>query len=222
VPPLRSRSLLSRNATPLGPGWKRPGLVAFVLKGSVPAPFIGGMATDTAKLIRSALKTLGYGPRDISIRARTTGSVDVTIKRADVALDVIEPVVHQFEHVRRCESSGEILTGGNTFVTIDYSDSALIDATRLVAAHRSQGRTVFGALHIGADAADADTVHVWEDHSHVGQYGEPYVSARLARLLARRGELGCLEQLDWLSPVDDAALDAKLEAQAVDPNFSIC
>jgi hypothetical protein len=50
------------------------------------------MATDTAKNIRNAIKALGYGSRDVSVRNRSYSmgsTVDVTIKHWAVPFQTV-------------------------------------------------------------------------------------------------------------------------------------
>jgi len=79
---------------------------------------------SNAKDIRNALKNqLGLTSQDVSVRS-SRGAIRVEIK-IPTAKGPIEEIARMAEHVDRCEFSGEILAGGNTFVFVDYSDSAL-------------------------------------------------------------------------------------------------
>lgn len=72
---------------------------------------------------RKALKAAGYKANQVSIRtSRGGGSFTATVRSADVSLLAVEEIVNQFESIDRCEYSGEILAGGNTFVHVQYSD----------------------------------------------------------------------------------------------------
>jgi hypothetical protein len=85
------------------------------------------MTAKTAKNIRTALKTLGYGSRDVSVRNRSYSmgsTVDVRIINWGVPFATVDQIAREHEKVHRDES-GEILSGGNTFVDVDYAAGAL-------------------------------------------------------------------------------------------------
>jgi len=77
---------------------------------------------EIKKEIRTKLPHLGLKHRDISARYDSFSmgsSYDVEIKKF-VPLEEIKQIVEQYKSVRRCDYSGEILTGGNTYTSIDY------------------------------------------------------------------------------------------------------
>lgn len=74
------------------------------------------------KQLRSELKSeLGYNARQVSIRARDC-SVYFTIRDAEVSYAKVEQFASRAESISRCHVSGEILSGGNTFVNIAVTD----------------------------------------------------------------------------------------------------
>ncbi len=78
--------------------------------------------------IRAGLKKRGWTSRQVSVRGRPctySSSIDVVIKDARVPLKVVERIANEHEHVRRCEFSGDILGGGNTYVSVEYASEAL-------------------------------------------------------------------------------------------------
>lgn len=75
-----------------------------------------------AQKLRAALKAAGYKPSAISVR-NPRGAFNVTIKDKAIPLDAIEEIARSFESVSRCHVSGEILSGGNTFVFVQYADT---------------------------------------------------------------------------------------------------
>lgn len=83
-------------------------------------------AADSARLIRQALKSqLGLTSKDVSVRCSNfaNGSaVDLTIKTASASFSAVKAIAEREESIRRCEFSGEILSGGNRYVDvrIDY------------------------------------------------------------------------------------------------------
>ena len=81
---------------------------------------------DTAKQIRAALKKeLGFSRKQVSVRKSRGCAVNVKVKTWEVLLSDVREVVKGFESVSRCEYSGEVLSGGNTFVFVGYDSEAL-------------------------------------------------------------------------------------------------
>ncbi len=81
-------------------------------------------STDAAQKVRSDLKAeLGLSSKAVSVRKTNGGSVRVTIRTLGVSRDAVETIARRVQEIRRCEFSGEILEGGNTFVFIDFDDS---------------------------------------------------------------------------------------------------
>jgi len=79
---------------------------------------------NEAKEIRNELKKQGWNVRQVSVR-RSKCSIDVTIKDAKVPLSVVESIAKKHEVINRCEYSGDILSGANTFVRVDYADEVI-------------------------------------------------------------------------------------------------
>jgi hypothetical protein len=79
---------------------------------------------ERAKEIRRLLKSkLGANSRQVSVRTDyfSMGSaINVVIKDAKFELADVEAVTEQFETIHRCELTGDILGGGNTYVTVQY------------------------------------------------------------------------------------------------------
>ena len=80
--------------------------------------------TDKASEVRKALKEeLGLSNRKVSVRGSYCGysdALDVTVKDLMVDIKKVEKIANKFYDVDRCERSGEILQGGNTYVTVKY------------------------------------------------------------------------------------------------------
>jgi len=70
---------------------------------------------ELKKEIRGAVPELGH--KDLSVRY--SGSYQVDVKKV-VPLSKVEAVAKKQESYSRCEASGEILSGGNTFVFVNY------------------------------------------------------------------------------------------------------
>lgn len=84
--------------------------------------------TDRAAAIRAALKARHISSRQVSIRAEyfSMGSaIRVSIKDAAVPLALVKAIAEDHESIRRCEMTGDILSGGNRYVTVSYAQSAL-------------------------------------------------------------------------------------------------
>ena len=85
---------------------------------------------DQCKLLRTAYKKRGWTRTAIAVRNSSYSmgsSMRVEIKRPDLVTDYAEAerLANAGERVRRCEFSGEILSGGNRYVYFDFSDDAL-------------------------------------------------------------------------------------------------
>lgn len=84
---------------------------------------MGRTTTDQAAIIRETLKTKhGWTSRQVGIRAEyfSMGSaIRVTIKDASVIPSVVEAIANKAEKISR-DQWGEILSGGNTYVTVSY------------------------------------------------------------------------------------------------------
>lgn len=83
-------------------------------------------ATKAAE-IRKLYKAKGWTSRQISVRSAPctySSSIDITIKDPTIPMGPVKKIAAEFESIRRCEASGEILGGGNTFVSVEYSREA--------------------------------------------------------------------------------------------------
>lgn len=77
---------------------------------------------ESARLIRSELKTrYGWTSRQVSVKSDSYSlgsSIDITIKAPGIPVKVVEEVAKEQERIHRCEYSGEILGGGNRYVSV--------------------------------------------------------------------------------------------------------
>jgi hypothetical protein len=84
--------------------------------------------TEHAALIRATLKRAhGWSSRQVSVRAEyfsMGSSIDVIVKDPAIPLPAVKAVAEGSESIRRCEFSGEILSGGNRYVSVRYSHEA--------------------------------------------------------------------------------------------------
>lgn len=156
--------------------------------------------SSAARKIRNDLQAAGYRLHSFSIRTSRTGSVRVEIRDPAIAREAVARIASRHEAVRRDEASGEILSGGNTFVTIAYASGALAGAGEGLTARLRAGERRFGGIHVDTTgAASSHTWHVWTNDDigrHVRQIS-PFDGAALAEILAERGELQGVAQAAW-------------------------
>jgi hypothetical protein len=174
------------------------------------------MSATTAKAVRESLQAAGFGRKDISVRndSYSMGStVYVRIRRADIALDAVEAIASAHERVSRDEGTGEILSGGNTFVTVEYGHGALDAATVTIREMLDAGVYEFGALSLTIDHDDPDRLDVWAERIHVCRISREYGAEQLTRKLASRGELAAvLAGEAGLAQANDVAAELAPEA----------
>lgn len=75
--------------------------------------------------IVAAIKALGYNSRQVSVRKNpcsTEWSFDVTIRDPKVNMAAVGGAVKNHESIDRCQASGEILAGGNTYIHVKGTD----------------------------------------------------------------------------------------------------
>ena len=80
---------------------------------------------STSDKIRAVLKTQKITNRQVAIRTRSSQSVDVRVKDFSIDIEQLKQQVAEFESIRYCEYSQEILQGGNTFVFVEYDWKAV-------------------------------------------------------------------------------------------------
>ena len=83
---------------------------------------------ERSAAIRAEIKKLGYNSRQVSVRSSNCGYSDSTrIEIKDLSCDAkaIEKAVMKFESIRYDEYSGEILSGANTYIFVNYEWKAL-------------------------------------------------------------------------------------------------
>ena len=85
---------------------------------------------DYAAEIRSSLKKLlGYTNRQVSVVARDC-AIWVKAKVAGLDLQKVYDIAMKYQYVDRCEFTGEILCGGNTFVFVDDENGKAVRKAR--------------------------------------------------------------------------------------------
>lgn len=77
--------------------------------------------TDKERLaaIRKELKEHGYSNRRVGV-SYDGYAIRLTIKELAIEMKEIENIAMKYENYSRDERTGEILSGGNTFVFVDY------------------------------------------------------------------------------------------------------
>lgn len=75
--------------------------------------------TNTAQQLRDTLKSAGFNSRRVTVRY-DGNTLYVTIREASTSLSTVQAIADRFSVIRRCEATGEILCGGNTFVRVAY------------------------------------------------------------------------------------------------------
>lgn len=89
----------------------------------------GNYIANVTSNIRKELKAKGYTTKQVSVRqhsSRYDYVVDVTIKDVvNVNPDDVHAIVKKYEKFDRDERTGEILQGGNTFISVEYDYSEL-------------------------------------------------------------------------------------------------
>src|SRR3990172_189848 len=88
---------------------------------------MSGTTTDAAAEIRAAYKARGWTDRQIGVRANyfsLGSSIDITIKDGQIPVHEAKKIAEGKERISRCEMTGEILGGGNRYVSVSVSQAA--------------------------------------------------------------------------------------------------
>jgi hypothetical protein len=84
--------------------------------------------TEYAAQIRQALKRQhGWSSRQVSVRAEyfsLGSSIEIVVKDPSIPLPAVKAIAQRAESIRRDEMTGEILGGGNRYVSVTYSHEA--------------------------------------------------------------------------------------------------
>lgn len=83
---------------------------------------------DKAKLLRSDLKKFGWNSKQISVTGKYVAYdsvLKIRIKDLNISKVAVEKIANQFSSIDYCETSGEVLEGGNTYVNIDFDWESL-------------------------------------------------------------------------------------------------
>lgn len=89
--------------------------------------------SELRKQVREAVKNFGLTNKDVSVSVKCSGysdRVDVRAKHPDIDFKGLQIALSKFKDIDYCRASGEILSGGNTYVFIHHPDGYLRDWTR--------------------------------------------------------------------------------------------
>jgi len=79
-------------------------------------------AKERAVAIRAELKAAGFNARRVSVSVAHCGMTDdaITVRVRDASVDVpaVVTIARKYRQVDTCSITGEIQTGGNTFVKV--------------------------------------------------------------------------------------------------------
>ncbi len=117
-----------------------------------------------AKEIRDELRAAGVPARAVSVRSDNFSmgsSVNVEIKSLDVSYAVVEAGASKHDRVSR-DGFGEILGGGNMYVTVRVDDDAINAAAALVEAMPENARSFMGRRIVPVSGGSH-----WSDRFHV-------------------------------------------------------
>lgn len=90
---------------------------------AVPAWFVeSSEEPDCASRARLMLKKAGYKRTAVSVRCRHYSSIIFTVRSANVDLETVKAIASSVESISRCDYTHEILSGGNTFTSVEVTD----------------------------------------------------------------------------------------------------
>lgn len=157
--------------------------------------------TERAAEIRQALKAKGITSRQVSVRSdyySMGSSIDVRIKDPAVSLTMVQALAEAHESIRYCEVSGEILSGGNRYVSVGYTEEAIkVQIAPILPAVEAAVAAVVPGSNSLKDVEGTDylvgrphvespnTVTVWRE-SFIGQaYGPTQAAELIVRAIAK-------------------------------------
>lgn len=154
--------------------------------------------TDTAKQIRSDLKSqLGLNSRQVSVKKTPGGAVRVKILVPTVSIDAVKKIACRYERVSHCEATGEILSGGNTFVFVLYAEEVIKHVAAVVRA-MYEGAGSFRGISMYRSGTGDDDLDWFSAHGpgvSVRCWGLDFMCRQVAeRLLSGAG--ACVKHTD--------------------------
>lgn len=155
---------------------------------------------EAAAEIRARLKAVGINSRAVSVRSESFSmgsAIRITIRDLSISYASVKLAAEGEESIRRDEATGEILNGGNRYVSIDCDYDAVNAVADKLAALPVAERSFCGRRFYPCDVGTRDeSIHV------DGHNGRPCYSLRVAF------EMGPVPNTLEAGPVDVAALDA--------------
>jgi hypothetical protein len=140
--------------------------------------------TEHAAEIRATLKREhGWTARQVSVKSdhfAMGSSIDVIVKDPSISLPIVKAIAEPAESVRRCEITGEILSGGNRYLHVRYSHEVM---------------EIIGRRYADAVQRAVNTIAPDNDRSLVNVDGTPF--------LIGRPHAGCLSLWDDRSYIQD-------------------
>lgn len=88
---------------------------------------------ELSQSIRNDLKAHGYNSRAVGVSVKDCGystSVYIKIKSPEISRKAVEDIINHLEEIEREERTYEILSGGNTFVFVEYIQDLFVDVRK--------------------------------------------------------------------------------------------
>jgi hypothetical protein len=139
-------------------------------------------AEQSAEIRETLKREHGWSSRQVSVKSHVYSmgsSINVTIKDPAIPLSVVKAIAEKAEHIRYDEYAGEILSGGNQFVFVKYSQEAeealaapYVEAAReaIAAIKENYLERVGSTPFLVGHGQNSYLVTVWhEDVGHVAQ-----------------------------------------------------
>lgn len=118
------------------------------------------------------LKAAGYNTKMVSVSV-THSRIEATIRNASVSHKTVSDIVKSFESISRCEASGEILCGGNTFTSVEISDAVAAEwAKKYTPAIEAALPEILALESGGMEVIDGFGIHKgqWDGYFYVVRY----------------------------------------------------
>ncbi len=148
---------------------------------------------EAAALIRKRLRSeLGAKRGDVSVRcSHYSGgsSIYVRINNADIRIADVKRIANDAQQIHRCEISGDILGGGNRYVSVEHASDArkaLMTPVRDVLAMLAVGGQARSGAWTAQRLTDNDFIAWTGDENPIRCWGLDQASYQFA--LAMRGD----------------------------------
>lgn len=128
-------------------------------------------SADDARTIRAEYKANGWNRNHVSVRASNYSmgsSISIEIKSPTVDIEKAAGIAKRIaEKISRCEITGEILSGGNRFVSVRLSDDLCdVLAERYEDAVTAAIATVEKGIGFLATIEGTDAIVGWDQHGY--------------------------------------------------------